>query len=352
MKLSLLFLAVFSYCFSHCVIAVTGNGNTVLVYEANQDPLSENTSKPSAITLNLIKQLKISEPNTRLLSGHLDTLHKNQKQDPNQIVIAVGGHSLERLILGKVSNPIMATFISQNTYDTIIGSFRSVNTELPNNNTVHFNQIIDNVTAIFSDPDPLKQLLLFTELYGNQQSVGMVRTQETEALVSQYQALARAIGVQINEMTVDRKTEVKDFVRQFKQDRSLILLRDKTLFRQLGVEEILLNSYDLAQKGIIVYSSDLVKRGGLATTYSSFEDIVSAVKDYIIYHRTHEKLPASGYPQSYHIVINRYLARSLNIPVDSQKNMKARINRRITEHENHHNQNLIKNSQGRYDDGS
>lgn len=231
MKRSNLAIAlIILFCFSAEVI---GYPNDLVVHEATIDGPDQEEQPHSTITLDLVKQLQLWNKATALSPGNLSTL------DKDYIVIAIGGRSLEHLLKSKTPNPIISTFLSRTTFLNIVEPYRSPDQK----------RLPTNVTAIFSDPDPLKQLLLFTELYGSKQSIGIVRTQESHKLVEKYKSLAQSMGVEVNDVDINELNNAKEIVRKFKQDRSILLLRDKTLFNRIGVEEILLKTYDLGRKG-------------------------------------------------------------------------------------------------------
>ncbi len=315
---------------------VFGSASAIIVHEASIHASHQKPQPPSPITRKLIQELKKWDANTSLSLADLEPL------DNNDILIAVGGRALENLITTDVPNPIIATFISKTTFNNIMARHSSRPSQ----------KHPRNVTAIFSDPDPLKQLLLFSELYGSQKSIGIIRTQESHELVSEYTALAHTIGIEVTDIHIDALDNAKELVRQFKQDHSILLLRDKTLFNKMSVEEILLKAYNFSEKGIIVYSGELVKRGGLATTYSSLSDIVRTIKIYVALIRKNGVLPKADHTPFFSLAINQYLARSLNISIDHHQKIKDRIEKQINQNKKQATKNILKPFQGRNNDES
>jgi hypothetical protein len=259
---------------------------------------------------------------TRILRGHVRSyLHKSIESvtcrtasalsGKNNLVIAIGPEALDEILSGPGSAPTLAVFISKTSFEAI--------------KTKHSDFFRRQYSAIFSDPDPFKQIALVKALYGASASSAIINSQSAQAYIADYQKAAKAFHVELNVLDSDKIDNSSEFIRATKNNTSLILLKDQTLFARISLEKILLSSYDINYQGAIGYSRGLVKNGAAATTYSSIDNIAYSVFQQAKRIDAGQSISTPHYTKHFEISLNKYVLRSLNLTDISDRAMKKEI---------------------------
>ncbi|MCX4030158.1 hypothetical protein H0A36_17445 [Endozoicomonas sp. SM1973] len=234
---------------------------------------------------------------------------KIKNLDPTKnILITLGSDSFEN-VLSKNSNiPVLATFISKHSFQIISKKYNHSN----------------SISAIYSDPSPFRQIALIKTLYGANATAGIINTEYVSTYINEYKTASTKLGVKlfISEL---RDGGAAETLKYLNNTRSLILVKDRALFSKISVEQILIKAYDLNQQGIIGFSRSLVKSGGLATTYSTIENISSSIYyEFNKFNEFHE-FSKPDYSRFYEVISNKYVIRSLNVVGINEKQLKRSI---------------------------
>jgi hypothetical protein len=256
---------------------------------------------------------------TKILSGHVESYLQKPIESvsyraasalsgENNLVIALGPAALEEILSGPGTAPVLAVFITKAVFETIQSKYSVL--------------IRRKYSAIFSDPDPYKQIALVKALYGAAASSAIIRSLSVGAYIEEYRKAAKAFGVKLNVLDNDTINDTSEFIRATKNNRSIILLKDKSLFDQISLEKVLLSSYDINHQGVIGYSRGLVKNGAVATTYSSIANIAYSIFLQVERIGVGLSIDSPQYTKQFEVALNKYVLRSLNLTAIDESTLK------------------------------
>jgi len=172
-------------------------------------------------------------------------------------------------------------------------------------------------TAVYAEPAPGDQLRLAALLYRRPVRVAAILGLDTAflrpALEADKVAVLDAGGEDINRL-----------LNQVAQTDVLLALPDSTIYSPESIRNILLSTYRHKQ-GVIGFSSDMVKAGALATTYSEIEDIDAQVAEIAAAYVAGGELAAPQFPRYFRTIVNEGVARSLDLQVSDEVRGFARL---------------------------
>ncbi|WP_312515394.1 hypothetical protein [Massilia sp.] len=172
-------------------------------------------------------------------------------------------------------------------------------------------------TAIYAEPAPRDQMRLAALLYGRPVRVGVLLGPDTAFLRPQ---LHDAAEVQMYSPGEDLNHTLNSMTRA----EMLLALPDSDIYNAENVRNILLSTYRRKQ-GVLGFSSDMVKVGALATTYSEIEDINAQVAEIAAHFVATGELAEPQFPRYFRTIINEGVASSLDLRVtDAARNFARR----------------------------
>ncbi len=172
------------------------------------------------------------------------------------------------------------------------------------------------MTAVYAEPAPADQLRLATLLYGRTVRVAAILGPETGFL-------RPALQDEVEVQTVAPGEDINLVLDRFGRAEVLLALPDGAVYNTENIRNILLSTYRRKQ-GVIGFSSDMVKVGALATTYSEIGDINAQVAEVAAaFVRTGELAPPR-FPRYFRTIINEGVARSLDLRVPDAARKLAR----------------------------
>ena len=233
------------------------------------------------IASNGIKHITLDEATTSLKS--------------NDIAIALGPLVFTSILDQKLTNPIVAVFISRDDYYRIIRS-----REQP-------------VTAIFNDSDPIKQVALAKAIYGSDSSLAAFSTKESEYFINDIKEFASIFNIPMSLIHETREVTIKQVLKKIKNSKFILLHKDSLLYQRFSLEKLLYLSFDLNNQGVIGYNKNVVKIGGLASIDSTIGDIAKSLNSIITIIKSSSSMPPADYPIYFSISLNKYILRSLKL---------------------------------------
>lgn len=234
--------------------------------------------------------------------------------DEDDTVITLGEEGLRIVLSGRGKSRVVAAFISSD-------SFRSVVSDYPNSDRA--------LTAVYSDPDPVKQIALATVLYGQNVGIAFFTSDKESQLAKEYMKAGERMGIAINIQVIDNHHSAKRAFDSIGSARVLVLAKDRGLLEGVGLEKLLYMAYDINNIGVIGYSSGLVRNGALGTTYSSIENIAFGISEVIGERAEDGWIGEYRYSSAFSIALNKYVMRSLLIPELDEKQAAERIEKLI-----------------------
>jgi hypothetical protein len=233
------------------------------------------------------------------------------------LVVTLGPEALDEVLSGPGSAPVLAVLVSKASFESIQQRHGKRNNR--------------QVSAIFSDPDPLRQLALVKALYGPAASSVLISSPAVQSYVADYQAGADIFRLKLKVVDLKDVKSSSDFIRATKNSNTLFLLKDQDLFERVSLEKVLFSSYDINRQGVIGYSRGLVKNGGAATTYSSLDNIAHSIYLQVNRLTDDKSIKPPHYTISFEVSLNKYVLRSLNLVVASDETIKHKITSMILE---------------------
>ena len=288
--IALLFSAIF----------LSGNVGALVFYIAKPDG---NPDRHNKLIDGILIQSGITK-GWKVVRGDVDAAHASDKD----VILAFGASALVRSIKATDCKvPIITVLISSYRYHEIISEVEKD----------------CRVTAIFSDPSPKRQLLLFKSLYGPHAKLSYLVNSQDSPEIKQFSEFATSSNIEINYVLADKgRTNILDSMRE---SSSILVSKNPTLYKNLSLEDLLLLSYDLNRQSVIGFERSIVKAGAIATTYSTSADVASTLFYYASELSGKDILFPPDHTKGFSVKINSYVAKSLNVNVPSHEEIADKI---------------------------
>jgi hypothetical protein len=172
-------------------------------------------------------------------------------------------------------------------------------------------------TAVYAEPAPRDQLRLAALLYRRPVRVAAILGLDTAFLRPALEADKVAV------LEAGAGDDINRLLNQIAQTDALLALPDSAVYSTENIRNILLSTYRHKQ-GVIGFSSDMVKAGALATTYSEIEDIDAQVAEIASAYVAGGELAPPQFPRYFRTIVNEGVARSLDLIVSDEVRSFAR----------------------------
>ena len=221
------------------------------------------------------------------------------------VLVAIGPTALRDVAKRRCDCVVIAAFTSSKVW-------RSVRETLPPARA-------KNMTAVYAEPAPADQLRLAALLYGRPVRAAAILGPETGFLLPTLLGQADVVHAAPRGELAD----MSKLLARIGHSEVLLALPDSAVYNPENIRNILLSTYRRKQ-GVIGFSSDMVKVGALATTYSEIEDINAQVAEMAAAFAASGDLPPPQFPRYFRSAINEGVARSLDIAVSDEARRFAR----------------------------
>ncbi|MCL6555772.1 MAG: hypothetical protein K6T56_05355 [Burkholderiales bacterium] len=181
------------------------------------------------------------------------------------------------------------------------------------------------LSAIFLDQPPGRRFALIAEAFPEVRRVGVVLGPESAAEARSLQAAARERGMILVAERIDEEEALLAALKRVLSEADVLLaVPDSLVFNRNTAQAILLTSYR-AQKPVVAYSQAYVQAGALVAVYSTPAQIAQQAAEIVYGLGTPPTLPAAQYPKYFSVAVNAQVARSLGIPVESERVLLERL---------------------------
>jgi hypothetical protein len=215
-------------------------------------------------------------------------------QPRRMLYVAIGPAALRRVAAQRCDCVIVSAYTSSQVFHDIVD-------RLPPDGSRAF-------TAVYAEPAPADQLRLADLLYR--------RPVRVAAILGTGTAFLKPVLAADRVVVVDGAGDgINGVLNQIAQTDVLLALPDSAVYNTENIRNILLSTYRHKQ-GVIGFSSDMVKAGALATTYSDITDIDAQVAELAAHYADGGELEPPRFPQYFRTIINEGVARSLDIVVN------------------------------------
>lgn len=178
-------------------------------------------------------------------------------------------------------------------------------------------------TAVFWDPDPVRQLRLVRALMPGAKRVGVMSGATDDALTAALQREAKRLGlVIVSSEPVQAATLSRQLNKVLAGSDVLLGIDDPGVFSAQTGKTVLLTSYRHG-KPVIGPSAAWVEAGSVASLASRLPDAIDMVSQWIPSLLSGNELPAPQYPRTYGVATNASVARSMQMSLPSALSLEA-----------------------------
>lgn len=211
--------------------------------------------------------------------------------------VTIGASAFQAAVDRNDHRPIVATYLTSTEFRAVLGERSSG----------------PDITAIFSNPDPLDQLALARALV-NPAHVAVFDSPAVHTLIPPLNARGvTAIPVTANE-------RIDQLLRSTDSFNVILALPDLSVLNRANIGHVVRTLYQ-EHKVLIGYSDTLVQIGSLASVYPRAEAIAEAVRAVLLELAAGRALPAPRFVSDVDLSLNERLARSLNIVLPEKSDL-------------------------------
>ena len=212
------------------------------------------------------------------------------------VLVAIGPAALRAAAARRCDCVVIAAFTSSQVWRSLVDAAPPARAKA--------------MTAVYAEPAPADQVRLAALLYRRPVRVAAILGPDTAFLLP-------ALAGQADVLQASPEDNMGDILARVGRSEVLLALPDGAIYNPENIRNILLSTYRRKQ-GVIGFSSDMVKVGALATTYSEVEDINAQVAEMAAAFVATGALPAPQFPRYFRTAINEGVARSLDIAVTNE----------------------------------
>jgi hypothetical protein len=211
-----------------------------------------------------------------------------------KVIVAIGPVALRDAIARKSNAVVIAAFTSAHVWRAVVGTVPRAR--------------MSSMTAIYAEPAPADQLRLIALLYNRPVRVSAIISSETAFLKPFLQGAAEIEDYHMGD-------DINGALKRIAKGEVLLAMPDQVVYNTENIRNILLSTYRHNQ-GVIGFSSDMVKTGALASTFSEVEDINAHVAEIAASFIASGELAGPQFPRYFRTIVNTGVARSLKVVVD------------------------------------
>ena len=215
--------------------------------------------------------------------------------------VTIGAAAFRAALDNQDGRPIVAAYVSSTEFETALGAQPRP----------------PNVTAIFSNPDPVDQLVLAKQILGKA-SVGVFDSPSVHPLVE------RLTPFGVTAIHVSPSESVDSLLRSTDPFDVIIALPDPSVLTGANIGHVVRTLYQ-QRKVLIGYSDKLTQVGSLASVYPTADEIARAVWQVLDQYSVNRAIPSPVFVPDVEVSLNERLAASLNIILPNVGDLTAAI---------------------------
>lgn len=174
---------------------------------------------------------------------------------------------------------------------------------------------------------PVKRYIkLFKNLFPQQRRLVFATTDNDSAVSQTIKDLSGHNNISYKEIKIKENHSISRILeRELRDNDVLLALPDAKIYNASNARSIILSSYH-ANVPIISYSKSFAKAGAMIGLYSGIDELAKTTSNVITAIATDSPITEKEiYLDNYAIKINRAVARSLNIDIDSENDLKRKM---------------------------
>lgn len=284
------------------LLLVSSNSHFGIVHRIESELFSQPDEKPRISHL-LVEQVVKLEPN---------------EESPYDLIVTIGAEALETVLKANIQKPVLSVLIRKHTYQNILSICHR---KEGNPNTP--------ITAIYLDQPLQRQINLIKQVtpdVNNEHAAvgvlfGPASITSQEALLS----IAHKENIKLNTIYVSNFENPVAVMDAFLSEvKVLLALPDTRIYNPRAARGILLAAFH-KHVPLIGYSQSYVKNGALVSVFSNTKQIAHQTANTILDILKMQQLPPPQYPKEFSVEVNYQVAKSLNIPMESESSLKLNL---------------------------
>lgn len=262
--------------------------------------MSASTATNLEFVDNLKDELMTTKNNS--LKVKVVVLKGNEKlvvAENSELVIALGVKALEEASKLKYSTPVLGVFTPMPAFNALLGKSR---------------RELGNFSAIVLDQPYWRQISLIKTILPDSKKLGVLLGRTSAQYLEYLTEEAEEAGFSLDVENVDSASDIiPKLIKTLDTNDAILAIPDPLIYNRETAEPILLTTYR-HQKPVFGYSQSYVRAGALAAVYSSNKQLAKQTAEIALAaQQAPSLLPPPQAPKYFSILVNRQVARSLNI---------------------------------------
>ncbi|TBU71628.1 ABC transporter substrate-binding protein [Pseudomonas daroniae] len=175
-----------------------------------------------------------------------------------------------------------------------------------------------NLSVLWQDPAPLRQLRLAKHLLPHISRVGVLHDQQSAFLLEEIRQAATSLGLEVVSEDWPSTRDNRTLLRLLRNSDVLLGVADDDLYNPQTAKNLLLTSYG-QQRALIGPSAGFVRAGSLASTYSDQNDWLETLGSLL--DRSPQSWPHGTYSSAFKVLGNPQVARALAVDLPSDEDL-------------------------------
>lgn len=285
--------------------------------------MSASTATNLEFVDNLKDELMTTKNNS--LKVKVVVLKGNEKlvvAENSELVIALGVKALEEASKLKYSTPVLGVFTPMPAFNALLGKSR---------------RELGNFSAIVLDQPYWRQISLIKTILPDSKKLGVLLGRTSAQYLEYLTEEAEEAGFSLDVENVDSASDIiPKLIKTLDTNDAILAIPDPLIYNRETAEPILLTTYR-HQKPVFGYSQSYVRAGALAAVYSSNKQLAKQTAEIALAaQQAPSLLPPPQAPKYFSILVNRQVARSLNITlIDEEMIYNKMLQLETTEKDEH-----------------
>jgi ABC-type uncharacterized transport system substrate-binding protein len=178
------------------------------------------------------------------------------------------------------------------------------------------------LSLLWSDPAPARQLRLIRLLLPQAQRIGVLYDEHSRFLLDELRHAATPLGLEIVGQDWPDSRDNRPLLMLLQRSDLLFGVNDDDLFNPRTAKNLLLTSY-AQQRAMIGPSASFVRAGSLASVYSDQQDWLNSLEQLL--DQPPQSWPRSTYPAYFKVLGNRQVARALAIELADDASLAQQV---------------------------
>jgi hypothetical protein len=227
------------------------------------------------------------------------------------LVLAVGAQAASIALLSQFD--VFCVFISKAGYETLVRDNRPYSSR-------------KTQSVIYLDQPAQRYFKLLGAALPKSQKIGLLYSSPPFELKQLRQLAEQNQYELLEKLSLGGDELHRDLAGLLERSDVLLALPDTQIYNSFTIRNILLESYG-DRVPLITYSASLLKAGALMAIISTPEQIASQTLAALMQLSSTGQLPAPQYPHQFDVLVNREVARSLNLALPETAKLHALISR-------------------------